>query len=264
MSLPEQNQALWVMPLDQYMVSQVQIKREAYLHALISQECLTGQGFEQTVPSPDLTDDGTESSVRNRFDEGVAAKFGYHLPAESSPADDVWFAYTRRPMSDTELAALDGCVRDLMADEDVPKWGPRTLDYSPGIAQAAILGAREDPTVADSAKEWAACMAPLGVSDLPSTPASMPSESMKARYGWANFSEVDSSPPLTSAEISDAVADARCRESSGYSAALYQAEWSRQVDLLQSNAAALEDLRKEISATDAEMIERVATLVSSS
>lgn len=258
-TLPEQNRTLWVMPLDQYMVTQSQVKREAYLHALLSQSCISEQGFEHTVPSPNLSDD-SGFGVRNRFDPGVASEFGYHSPVVVTDADDAWTEYTRRPMSDDELQALDGCVRDVMADSSVPKWTSKDLDYAPGIAQAAVLGAVEDATVSSAAEKWIECMAPLGISDLPASPSEMPSESMRASYGWATFAEVDSTPPITPAEIADAEFDAGCRETSGYSEALYQAEWSRQVELLKSNEAALEDLYSTITETDAAMIEQVASL----
>lgn len=256
--LPDKNRSLWVMPLDAYFVSEVDLKKEAYLHALYSQECLSDQGFHHEVPALEFA--ASESTVvRNWFDETVASEFGYHSPISSSPSDEAWVEYTQRPISDDELAVLDQCVHDVVDNPDVPKWTPKLLNYAGTFGSAAITGASEDPQVAAAAERWRTCMKPIGIEDLPSSPNGMPTDSMRQRYGWADTA-ADSAPPLTPDEIADAVEDAKCQESSGYSESIYDAEWERQVSLLEENYESFVSVGEDIKEVRQEISERMALM----
>lgn len=260
-NLPAQDRQTWAMPLDGYVLTAGQLKRESYLHALISQRCISEQGFHHTVPSPNLTDEAQMLSTGAEFTEARAASDGYRMLAQApNAADDAWAAYTQRPMSQDELSALDGCVRNLMADDSVPKWEPHLMEYAVNMGSAAVMGAFEDTAVKDSEARWVNCMSAVGIDDLPTKPSEMPTVGMMARYGAQGEIGADPSRQVPAVEKSDAVQDALCRESSGYNETLYQAAWDRQVGLLEANYDSFVAVGAEIEEVNRKMIEQVALL----
>lgn len=254
--LPDKNEDNWVMPLDQYMVTVTQQRQESYLHALYSQACLTKAGFAHDVPAPDT---GVRSAGvgRSMFNLLGAQQNGYRVPDDGTGSSP-WTQYVNRPLADDESTALDKCVRAVVADKDVPKWNRRDLTFASDLASAAVSGSYQDSEVLAKAKLWHDCMGPEGIDDLPSSPESMPSASMQARFGWDSVGTVDSGPTLTSDEIEVAVFDANCRTSSGYQNALYEAEWHRQVQLVEDNIDALTAVRSDIEKTDAAIVSQIA------
>jgi hypothetical protein len=261
--LPEQNLKLWVLPLDSFIVTRLQTTKEAYLHALLSQKCLTSHGFAHHVPAPDLSGGGrSREGFGYNFDVSVASAHGYHPPFEQKSEDEAWSEYINRSMSDAELSALDRCVRDTVNDTKVPKYDNDMLNYATNLARATMVKSAQDPRVATAAQAWRKCMLPRGIDDLPMDPHQMPTPSMIARYGWHGATVIDSSVPLTSREVTDAVADAKCRDSAGYERALYAAEWDGQVSLLQSNRAQLDAMGARIIKTNAAIIEQTTRALS--
>jgi len=79
---------------------------------------------------------------------------------------------------------------------------------------------------------WKQCMKPLGLSDLPDNPVLMPGPQLSQKIGLnpgadAPQSAIAASPGTVSEyERKIAVADAKCRISSGWQQAYYDADWN--------------------------------------
>lgn len=137
-------------------------------------------------------------------------------------------------------------------------------ELAPSLAGAAYDAAKADEQTTGSAKRWRTCMEPYGISDLPEAPHEMPSRSMEERFGlMGSGARVPTSTSQGSAspeEIRVATGDAKCRQSSGYAKALYEAEVSQQSELIASNRDALERAR----AANARHAKRVRSVIASS
>lgn len=256
--LPAQNLARWTMPLDQYMVTAAQSRRESYAIAVLTQECLDQHGFRNQIPSMSIVDDPDDLGIRDAFTPEVVAQFGYHSAGVMRQKDPAWRAYTTRPMSDAESAAQDQCLTGLL-DDGFVRYENQVLNFASGLAQSAFAGSLQDPEVKKTAAAWRACMAPKGIEDLADDPSGMPTESLSRRFGLTATPDAGQTVEATPEEITLAVFDAKCRQSSGYERARYEAEWSRQVTLLAENLTALEDVKSRITDIDRSLREVIVS-----
>lgn len=261
--LPAQDVDRWVMPVDEFVPHDISVTD--YAENLLVQECMAESGYVWEVPwvdvdaPPPVT---TNEVGRTLFDGDLAAAWGY-LSAPDARADLAGQAELNAragtPEEDEQNAA---CLDAVRADAlPLPSSGSRNLASSLGMA--ADRAARLDPAVLAAAEEWRACMEPLGVSDLPRDPQEMPSESLRAEFGRvpraADGAGLDALPVAGPREIEVAVADARCRDTSGWRTTRYQAEWERQVTAVAENADALVRAREE---SDAHLATARAVVVS--
>lgn len=250
LGLPQKNEAQWVMPLDQYMLGDT--RSVDYAQNLLVEPCMKKAGFSWSVPWRDTTatDGPSWNAVDVKlFNVDLATKWGYHLAPTADPSWASWraFAESKVTLAEPEEQALIACVASAR----------KTLPVLPGSAQlangyeaASFTGAKTDPTVIAAEKRWAKCMLPQGVSDLPRSPEDMPSPSLTAKF-TIRLETSAVVPNVSTGEISVATADAKCRVSSGYQTAFYNAEWNRQAVSLQGNADALQRARDEIAANAA-------------
>lgn len=232
----------WALPLDEYMLSDAAVGLTDYAENLLVSECMTAAQFDWVTPrvQVDALSQPTRSpSGRRVFTVEIAQTFGYHepsiLPAEVRDAMD---ALDRRSLSATEGAALETCIQQ--ARVTLPR--PEYSQLGTRLANQALAQSIEDSAVKDAGKLWRECMLPQGVSDLPEMPDgsaenTMPPPSLVAQFGVDVMDSLIGAP-----EIEMAVADAQCRETSGFSDALYLVEWERQSEALAENA---EDLVRE-------------------
>lgn len=161
-----------------------------------------------------------------RKSEELAAQWGYaaHYPALVLPEDpantDAARAHREEVLATPEAqSTLLECQSRMK--ERLPQ---PPMDSMATIESAGWSAADVDPTVIESAKEWHACMEPAGVIDLPEDPMLMPSPSIREAGGIEMVP--DSAPPPASQWEKDvAVADFRCRESSGWT----QARWNARI-----------------------------------
>lgn len=253
--LPPQNQELWVLPVDQYVPSVAQSRKETYAAALLIQGCLAERGMNVPVPRPNL-DDGGDRGVRDLFTPEVAERYGYRSPSwvDSMDMTDPWIAFLNRPLSDEYIAAEDECY----AHVEVPAFDSEMLNYALSFSNAAFVGAMRDEEVLETAAEWNQCMSGVGIEDLPDGPDGMPTESMRNRLGLDQTPDAGQGVVISPDEREIAVADATCRETTGYADVLYQANWDRQVRLLAENSTALKDIGEKIDKVDAELTQVIA------
>lgn len=253
--LPPQNRELWVLPIDEYVPSLAQHRKETFLRMVLAQECLAERGMSVPVPRPSF-DDGGDRGVRDRFTPEIAAAYGYRSPLSIDGTDtsNPWIAYQLRPVSDEYIAAEQDCYDTV----DIPEFDGEMLNYALTFSNAALVGALSDDDVLAAAAEWRTCMSGLGIEDLPETPYEMPSESLAAEYGVYQTPDAGDEIVITAEEREMAVTDANCRETSGYAEAFYQANWDRQVRLLAENATGLKEMGERIDEVDAALTTAIA------
>lgn len=122
----------------------------------------------------------------------------------------------------------------------------------------------ETPFIQEKAKEWKACMQPLGIPDLPDSPYMMPPESKNKVWHPENYHDYnDQGQPIDEAgnvlpedvafaesEITEeekavATKDAQCRASSGWDRAVYDTRWGLITDHLKENEAGIKEYMNE-------------------
>ncbi|MCR1983147.1 hypothetical protein NSA53_12965 [Cellulosimicrobium cellulans] len=237
------------MPLDAYRVDESLFHAE---HVLV-EACMRGSGFDYRRPPIDIAARSESLSIggRNLFNVVVAAKWGYSGAPDPNgeiirAAEAAATAWT--PEEDAQyLTCLDG------AREEFPPSGMRINNALSGFGLSAWTGAVMEPKVVAAAERWVGCVRSLGFTDLPSSPYSedggMPTESMADAYGEIADGRMNEQTPEQEAEeIRLATFDAECRESSGYAQALYDAEWDRQMTVVEENEDALATLLEEKTA----------------
>lgn len=238
--------AQWSMPLDSYLeVAQSAVPREAWLVSMSS--CMTGAGF----PGPEVPVgfaapvDPTRNIVGYKlFDREIAEKYGYHdasmLPefAYVDPGDS--FGVLIQQFGEPAQAAFDSCsaefdgllASDASSDDKSSMW----------LSVEAAHQVESSGALADVRGAWRKCMEPQGVPGLSDGPEDFPLIAMTESGLDLSGDGVARSAP-TPREIELAIADAECRDSSGYSQKRYDLEWEAESKLLDANRAHLEEER---------------------
>lgn len=238
------------MPLDAYLVDTT-LNNAA--EDVLVEACMRDSGFDYRRPQVDVSMRSETKSLAGRklFNVETAAQWGYS--GAPDPNAMILQAASEESMSwsseqdEQYWACLDEARKEL------PTEGMRINNTLSGFAVAPWNGAVRDPVVVAAAEKWVACMQPLGITDLPSSPhddgGGTPTESMSASYGEiADGMANERTPEQKAEEIRLATFDAECQESSGYAQALYDAEWDRQLSVVAENEDALATLLEEKTA----------------
>lgn len=166
-------------------------------------------------------------TAQARKTEELAAQWGYamHYPSLVLPEDplntDAARAHREQVLATPEAQAkLTECQAQMR--ERLPQ---PPMDLMSTIEFAGWQAADVDPAVVKAAQAWRVCMEPAGVIDLPEDPMLMPSESIRKAAGVDDEFQDSAAPPASQWEKDIAVADVRCRESSGWT----QARWDARI-----------------------------------
>ena len=256
--LPAKNINQWVLPLDSYVVGNT--KNSDYAQGLLVEPCMEKAGYTWNVPYRDTSaTDGPSwnSAERRLFNPAIAQKWGFHLaPSPDTTLEALKsFIASANAVGPAESAAVTKCVVDSRKELPVLS-GAAQLGSS--YASQAYDGALTDAAVKAGASKWRTCMAPAGVSDLPNTPEEFPSPSVVAKFNIKL--ELSHTPPSVSpAEIKLATFEANCEVTSGYQAALYKAEWDRQVTLMNKNADDLQRAKSQLDKHNTQIVKVIST-----
>jgi hypothetical protein len=249
------NQARYALPLDSYLVDPL---REEWGRNVLVADCMKANDFTfpipryaEQVPSP------TRNPLQRRlFTVALAEAYGYHPGPSKAPS-----GYDSRPATPAEEGAQRSCQEQVSKTVGASDEARGLIE---SLRAAAFQSARSSTAVRDAVPRWRECMKPLGLPDLPSDPRGidiMPTESQRDAWGLSS-TPGDSSrvvPPAGSPEeIRAAVVDARCRDSSGYAAAMYDAEVQAQLRLMADNQDGLERAKENADAVG-HRIEKVLT-----
>ena len=245
----------WSMPLDGY--AEPGWSETGYAVDLLVQPCLADAGID--FPVPWATTAGlrarsvaTETAERGNpspalawsrpLSADAAAELGYH-PASADGANASglrdWGEAPERAAAFTaaDPATVDRCFRAARHELGMEA-GPYAQSASVTAKRLTFLAAdqaRHDPLVVSAAARWRDCLAPDAPSALPEDPHGMPTGAMRQAFGISGLAL-----PVTEAETTLAEQDVACQQSSGYREALYDAQWSRLLQVTATDAAVLD------------------------
>ena len=250
----------WALPFD--MIFDQELSRlQVHLVHVWTDECMLKHGFPDyeilssvDVPYPETNPHGFSAL----FNSVIAQKYGYRK------APDPGYRYSsggvenrdRSYFEDKSQAFKDqmyACVNEATVREKGPVPTGEPPMSKPGSYESELnqfVVSSSDPALAAQAKAWVECMAPQGISDLPSAPwtlqnyKAMP-ESLRERWDWWPLGDASAD------EIQVATFDAGCRESSGWNQALYDLTWDRQVAFIAAHHA---DVQRELDVQAAEKV----------
>lgn len=218
----------WHVPLDDYAVNQ---NDDTVANALLYNNCMASHGY--TDRSPDGGD--IQSPVRNGtswrlFNVPIAERYGYHATSVPIPER----LPISRAMSSREVAQSGACSGASRAEL---KENHDLANAVSGLAWEADDQAQADAKVKAAVERWRNCVLPLGIPDLPEFPSNAATKSQRIRFGLSVGPPQEGKPlpPIgtaSAAEIKEAVFDAKCRDSSGFSEAYYQATVNYQFALM--------------------------------
>ena len=212
------------LPADPYRLPDDRL--QAYAENLYIANCMKQSGYEYPVQTYDWNDPATplESppGYNGRFTVAKAQAYGYHV---SSKRREEWLKVVEQknqllkdPAADKTFMACSEKLRSSGVFKASDKLGGGVAPYVNDVSKL--------PAVRAAAQRWRKCMAPQGIADLPEEPQIAPSVAIK-------FGLVDGGDSAVSAEeIKLAVADAKCREQSGYEQLVYDLQWVGQEQIL--------------------------------
>ncbi|WP_350257932.1 hypothetical protein [Scrofimicrobium sp. R131] len=244
------DRASWSLPIDPYFsvdFSNYQIEAEQWL----MRDCMAEGGWDYRVAvdaSAPLAETTSVSWAR-LFTPELAAKYGYRrAPDPRYPLEDEIEAKGGLDSDQPQgfLDRRDVCfdqVREELKQAGAPEEPSETEQAVSGGYNVLFRDAITDE-VHQAATRWRECMAPLGIVDLPEEPwtagaMSMPPSLMNA-WGWTSSFGKPSAD-----EVRIAVHDANCRETSGWSEALYESQWDLAEKFVEDNKPALDALLQQ-------------------
>ena len=213
------------LPADPYRLPDDRL--QAYAENLYIANCMKQSGYEYPVQTYDWNDPATplESppGYNGRFTVAKAQAYGYHRAP--SKRREEWLKVVEQknqllkdPAADKTFMACSEKLRSSGVFKASDKLGGGVAPYVNDVSKL--------PAVRAAAQRWRKCMAPQGIADLPEEPQIAPSVTTK-------FGLVDGGDSAVSAEeIKLAVADAKCREQSGYEQLVYDLQWVGQEQIL--------------------------------
>lgn len=247
---PERDVAAWSMPLDAAVG--VAPDAESWAEDLRLRPCLAEQGWTATAPDRDPTillaaDTWRDDSVVvPPLDAERAERFGHGPVTDASEV--AWSTWARQHNADVELGrALDSCLPEVRGTSwGTPFDGQDVQSRARELRLVARRDALADDDVVAAAVRWRACLveaAPASSSDLPDDPMELLAPA------------VDSVPvPVTDAGRQFASADVGCQASSGYRAALYDAQWREEAVVTSDDAALFSSPRADRVAHTADAV----------
>lgn len=249
--LPDKNRDRYVLPLDRYSMQQVDVPSIA--RELVVKRCLLDKGWPWAASAATLgaTTGPSYSSIGRRiFTLPLAEKYGYgtsdllDLPVAvlQNEHEDYQRNLHVSPRAEPDMEL---CWSEANEVVGIPK-GDRDFSLVEGLTNDAYKKASERKEVIAATEQWRSCLAPVGVPDLEKSPEDMPPDSLESDEPAIDPPATFGGDVPTSEERRVAVADAKCRESSGYARAIYQAEWDEQVTALGENADSLDRYDKQM------------------
>lgn len=266
--LPPQDRSQWVMPLDQFQDPSTDALL-SYAENLLVADCLEGEGINWPIPWQPTNDESYLEPPANisgfpALTVALATESGYHVnfnPGWRGGSHESVVELNAIALSTPGFEPVFGACLDE-AREQVPTLAvSESTNRLLGWRAEADSLADDPPAVVDAGARWQQCLKDAGYVSVPDSPyekdeadAFMPSDELRAELGI---------PPrqseLTQQEIGLAVADASCRESSGWSEAYYQAVWDAQAILVSENADELVHIREEWEAAREVVLDVVAS-----
>ncbi len=274
---PAEDLTHWTMPLDEFQSASTDALHD-YATMLLGAECLAKNGVEYDVPWQP-TDDESYLPAPTNFSSfpiltlDIAREQGYRAPRstgslgtfnEQLEAREPFLLLRQTtPGFDT---LWDSCLDDANAQLPGEKGEVDYENTTGAWVNQSWETTQRDPSVREADSRWRECMIAVGYRALPDGPLRgddewMPTQALRAELGIPDRyqpGDGGAENPLTQEEIDLAVDDATCRESSGWTEAMYEAMWNAQEAIVQKNADELVRQRDAWTAERAELLEIIA------
>lgn len=213
---------------------------DGYARDLLARGCLAGV-VQYNVIRPDLADPLVDPRTNQLlFDEAIASQHGYpslrklELPDTAVP-DTI-------TITETMQQEMARCGEQ--ADQRLGLPPSRVLD---AIQQAGWTAIDTSEELSLASQRWRDCMAPAGVVDLPASPLQMPPPSIVEETTTTDNqgNRISTSAPVSTRERDVAVADARCRQTSGYDASQLRVRAIAELEAIGADESSFEAARDE-------------------
>lgn len=211
--------------------------RDSYARLLLAQDCLRGVLTYQVEPPPPASEADVfdQRTGDRRFTVAIAQRWGYQIPpappASTSEESDSGLSSEE---VDRRRAECGDATRERLG---VPP--ERLLNDTVDAGWMAVDG---DAAVRAATAEWNRCMGPAGVVDLPDGPFDMPSPSVGGETGSP---ETTAAPSEREREV--ATLDAECRESVGFTNAVFRARADAELAGIGRDIEGFESVRQEFA-----------------
>lgn len=249
------NIALWALPLDEF--TEGSGHWDNYAEQLLLASCLEQDGFNWPVPWQDLDEEPSpvrNSAMRRLFNLEIAENYGFRPNIEFTKSDKLWEAFlVYQPSEPGFDDAFDACLAGIREKYLIPT--PEDGMFAMDLAYEVQEEALSSPDVQEAAGRWRACMDPHGYGQLPDDPNRFPPIELLEELG-AVAPAATLEPSARELEI--AVTHATCLDSSGYSAALYEKEWTLQEKVVERERPTLDRIGKILRAREAAVREIIA------
>ncbi|MFD6697651.1 MULTISPECIES: hypothetical protein [unclassified Microbacterium] len=285
--LPEKDITRWVMPLDEYSAASL-VRLVNYAENRRMETCLSKDGFSWPIPV-EPTDDASylafpkNMSAFPELTVEIARQYGYTANYMPGPEPD--------PRSFERLnrigASTPGLDTTLLACRDESR---KTFD---GLKAGDIFNTTgmwmyeetekvpQDLVVKKAAATWKRCITAAGYDVSISAPVGdegeqMPTQKLGIELGFyappptkfptggGTYGDTEVDPDTagprksTPAEIELAVADATCRDSSGWTKAYYDAQWNAEFRVVLKHADQLKKMKADIESLTAQARQIIA------
>jgi len=289
--LPDKDIASWVMPLDPFSTATL-ANLSNYAENRRMETCLSNEGFSWPIPVEPTDEASYLAFPKNKSNFPVltveiAKRYGYTAVYTPGPTRELQ-AHVKLNRIAESTPGLDTTLQACTEESR------KTFDVSKAFDVSAVAGMwmyeeakkiPQDPAVKKASTAWKKCVVAAGYDVSISAPAGdeaewMPTEKLGVELGFYSpppsmrpqptdgpmhtYGDTEVDPdtigPLkpTPAEIELAVADATCRDSSGWTKAYYEAQWDAEVRVVQKHADQLKAMEADIEALTAQARQIVA------
>lgn len=255
------------LPIEQYILGGRDLYSVQAADVILAQECMAKQGFTIQLPPPAPLGMRAMDFTYRRYGApdslADAQEFGYQIPVAArtrpttaiisfrqSATPEVLTALMGSPSLPADSRYRNGCLG--VADRQLMQ-GATEIQASGLAAPAFIRELNDDPRATDSPavradmKVFAACMAEAGYARVPS-PLEVPAQFDNAQAAKG---------PPSSAQISAAVIEFKCRQSSGVEAAMRAAEVAFELEAIDANPEKFILVKQELD----DVVRRATTIV---
>lgn len=228
---PEPDEDQFFLPLDEFKVPDYAVN---YARDLITRDCLMEQEIDYPVVEINIDARGPETAnavARGIFNAELAAKYGYH----AAPTDRFDRGLAIQVITEAEAVVAQHPESVAQCQDASRREVP--FDGTPTAEELAFyIDVDRDEEILATIESWRLCMlATIPAESVAASPNEMPVSQDAVRFGIRELNLTQQPPDVTPEELTLAIVDAHCRETSGYAATYYAATWDLHLELIEEH-----------------------------